>query len=165
MAEETKVLLPEVVSVQPKVMEPIMIQDYEKYVALVNAYLDERHVFEITDDESKKKAKKIRAEINADIEKLKRGRIDGLKWLIGTFEEQVKNFESLLDTRQKAFGVAIKKYEDEQKAAEAAAIGLTGGPVNVSAKTITITVKTTDPKVVEKIKKIALDNNCSIAIK
>lgn len=165
MAEETKVLLPEVVSVQPKVMEPIMIQDYEKYVALVNAYLDERHVFEITDDESKKKAKKIRAEINADIEKLKRGRIDGLKWLIGTFEEQVKNFENLLDTRQKAFGVAIKKYEDEQKAAEAAVIGLTGGPVNVSAKTITITVKTTDPKVVEKIKKIALDNNCSIAIK
>lgn len=165
MAEKELTMLPEVVSVQPKVMEPLVIKNYDEYLALVNQYLDERHVFEIVDDESKKQAKKIRAEINADIEKLKRGRIDGLKWLVGTFEDQIKGFETMLDTRQKAFGAAIKKFEDEQKAAEAAAAGLTGGPVNVSAKTFTLTIKTTDPKVVEKIKKIALDNNCTLSIK
>ena len=72
MAEKELTMLPEVVSVQPKVMEPLVIKNYDEYLALVNQYLDERHVFEIVDDESKKLAKKIRAEINADIEKLKR---------------------------------------------------------------------------------------------
>lgn len=164
--EETIVVetVPEVVDTQEAIKAPVLIDNYAGYMAKIDEFLDNHAVFVIQNDEDKKKAKKVRAEVNAAFESLKRMRIDSVKKYVGTFEEQMKGFEAKVAAREKEFKQAIADY-DASLVVEAQDLGDVAVGLNVKAKTYTITIKTNDPKVVEKLKKIALDANCAIAIK
>lgn len=139
------------------------VKNYDATKAKLEAILADYPVFIINNDEDKKSAKNKRAALNGLLDTVKRTRIDGVKGLVGPLEEEVKSLEKMIDERQKAFGDAVKDYEAAQlqmSAVEGVVI-----PTKSKAKVITLTIKTYDPKVAQKISDLAVKNNCEVSVK
>lgn len=129
---------------------------YEKTVALVNALLAEHPVFDITNDEQKKKAKDLRATFKKCVDSVDRTRIDAIADYTATFTEQCNTIKALLEQRRVEFDTKIKAYEAEQKAV----VG-----TQPAAKKFTATIKFTDEKIKKKLTDFCVKNGCELTIK
>lgn len=130
------------------------IFSYEVLLEGVKNYIASNKVFLIQDKADLKLAKETRAEINKKIKAIDRFRIDSIDDFVCLFASQCKEITSLLNEQQKAFGEAIKTYEEQQKTSTIA-----------KPKVITATVKFYDPKIIEKLQQFATENNCELTIK
>ena len=131
------------------------IGSYEIFLEGVKNYIASNKVFLIQDKADLKLAKETRAEINKKIKAIDRFRIDSIDDFVSLFATQCKTITSLLDEQQKAFGAAIKEYEEQQKA-----VSTLNKP-----KVITATLKFYDEKVLEKLTQFAQENGCELTIK
>lgn len=133
----------------------LQINSYAEFLEGVKNYIASNKVFLIQDKGDLKLAKETRAEINKKIKAIDRFRIDSTEDFVSLFVSQCKTITGLLEEHQKAFGEAIKAYEEQNKAVS----GIT------KPKVITATLKFYDAKVVEKLKKFAEQNGCELTIK
>ena len=131
------------------------INSYENFLEHIKAYIEKNKVFVIQDEADKKLAKKIRADINKKADAMDRFRIDSIDEFVSTFATQCKTIANMLDEHQKAFGAAIKAYEDKQKAVS----------VSNKPKVIIATVKFYDEKIKEKLQQFAKENGCELTFK
>lgn len=145
----------ELETISDKETNVLCVKDYDIQVAKVQKILEQHPVFEITNDDEKKDAKAIRASFNKAIRAIDRRRIDDIAEFTSSFDIQCKAIANMLDERQKAFGEKINAYEAAQKAV----VGET------AVKKITATVKYTDAKITEKLRKFCITNNCELVIK
>ena len=130
------------------------INSYEVFLEGVKNYIASNKVFLIQDKGDLKLAKETRAEINKKIKAIDRFRIDSIDDFVSLFASQCKEVTTLLNEHQKAFGEAIKTYEESQKASTI-----------VKPKVITATLKFYDSKVIEKLQVFAQENGCELTIK
>jgi hypothetical protein len=130
------------------------IGSYELFLESIKNYIDSNKVFLIQDKADLKLAKETRADINKKIKAIDRFRIDSIEDFVSLFAEQCKTITALLNEHQKAFGEAIKTYEEQQKSSTLA-----------KPKVITATVKFYDAKVIEKLQQFAQENGCELTIK
>ena len=86
------------------------VKDFDLIRARLVKYLETNKTFEILNNEDKKKAKEIRADLNAVCNDISRYRIDTEKEIFETFESQCKELEKMLKDRADEFGVEINKY-------------------------------------------------------
>ena len=133
----------------------LCVKDYDIQLAKVQKILEDHPVFEITNDEEKKAAKAIRSSFNKAVKAIDRRRIDDINEFTESFSEQCKSLALLLDERQKEFGEKINAYEEANKVV----VG------DTALKKITATVKYTDPKITEKLRKFCVTNGCELVIK
>lgn len=131
------------------------IFSYESFLEGVKNYISANKVFIIQDKSDLKVAREIRAEINKKIKTIDRFRIDSIDDFVCLFASQCKEITSLLSEHQKAFGEAIKTYEENQKAVSTIA----------KPKVITATLKFYDEKIIEKLEQFASENNCEMTFK
>ena len=131
------------------------INSYEVFLEGVKNYIASNKVFLIQDKGDLKLAKETRAEINKKIKAIDRFRIDSIEDYVSLFASQCKEVTALLNEHQKAFGEAIKTYEDSQKA-----VSTLNKP-----KVITATLKFYDEKVLEKLQAFAEKNGCELTVK
>lgn len=139
------------------------VKDFEGTKTMLENILAKYPVFVISSDDDKKKAKEHRAKLNNLLDQVKRTRIDGIKALTGSLEDEVKSLEKMIDEKQKEFGKVIKEYEDSMLA-QTTIEGVTL-TTKSKAKAITLTIKTYDPKVAQKISDLAVKNNCEVSVK
>ena len=130
------------------------IGSYELFLESIKNYIASNKVFLIQDKADLKLAKETRADINKKIKAIDRFRIDSIEDFVSLFAEQCKTITALLNEHQKAFGEAIKTYEDQQKSSTIA-----------KPKVITATVKFYDAKIIEKLQQFAQENGCELTIK
>lgn len=130
------------------------IGSYELFLESIKNYIASNKVFLIQDKADLKLAKETRADINKKIKAIDRFRIDSIEDFVSLFAEQCKTITALLNEHQKAFGEAIKTYEESQKASTIA-----------KPKVITATVKFYDAKIIEKLQQFAQENGCELTIK
>ena len=130
------------------------IGSYELFLDSIKNYIASNKVFLIQDKGDLKIAKEIRADINKKIKAIDRFRIDSIEDFVSLFAEQCKTITALLNEHQKAFGEAIKTYEESQKSSTIA-----------KPKVITATVKFYDAKIIEKLQQFAQENGCELTIK
>ena len=132
----------------------LVISSYETLLEGVKNYIAANKLFLIQDKSDLKLAKETRAEINKRIKAIDRFRIDSIEDFVSLFAEQCKTITALLNEHQKAFGEAIKTYEESQKASTIA-----------KPKVISATLKFYDTKVIEKLQAFAEKNGCELTIK
>lgn len=156
MAEEKNLF--ELDTVVDKEKGVIAIQGgYEQTLALVNSILNAHPVFEILNDEDKKKAKELRADFNKCVKAVDRRRIDSIEDFTLEFTEQCNAIKGILDARRLEFDEKIKAYEDAQKIVVA--------DNTVATKKYVATIKFTDEKLVKKLTDFCSKNNCELSIK
>lgn len=133
----------------------LVIDSYEAFLEGVKNYIAANKVFLIQDKADLKIAKETRAEINKKIKAIDRFRIDSIEDFVSLFASQCKEVTALLNEHQKAFGEAIKAFEETQKTVSTIA----------KPKVITATLKFYDTKVLDKLKSFAEKNGCELTIK
>ena len=161
MADEEKTLTEDrtefpLLPVLDKVSETFKIKDYDAVLEACNAFIAKTTDGLNLEDLSKEMydcVRNSRKPIRKNIDKIKRVRIDCNKLALDTFNSQAKQLENILqevDLKLKAY---VDKYELEV--------------LNKQPKpaTITLTVKGTDMKKIEKVKEFAVKQGLEVAIK
>ena len=110
-------------------------------------------VVEITDDIVFSSAKKIRTDIRKRKDMITQARIQINALLLGKFNEQLKEIETMLDTADKDLKAKVDKYNLETK-------GKDNKP-----KVITLVCKGYNIKEIEKVKEFALKHGLTAEVK
>jgi len=119
------------------------IQDYEKVINDVQAFIDERKFdnLVITDKSDLTTVRKARAEINKQVDLLKSQKKAITEYLVGTLNNQLGEMVKLLESAS----LSLKTIIDENKE-----------PTLPKEKVITLTVKGTDSEKIAKVQEFAL---------
>ena len=129
------------------------IINFDALLESVKKYISERHIEELTNEAEYKDLKAIRTEIRARKELIKDVRIQANELFFGTFNEQAKTIESLLNEEDEHLRKLKEAWEEENNNKLA------------KPKLIRITVKTYDPEVAKRIKDTAIMCNAEVEVK
>lgn len=122
----------------------------ENYDEIRGAFLelakDPRFDLIVSNDEDLKVIKQFRTEIRKRNDAIKDGRLTINQMYFGTFNNQAKDLEKLLQDYDLKLKEKVEKYNEEFKG-------------QIKAKKFKIIIETTDPRQVEKLKAFCLKNN------
>lgn len=133
-----------------------VIADYERVVELVKNYANEavEATAVIADDIAFATAKKARTDLRKHKDAITQARISINALLLGDFNTQLKNIETILDNADKDIKARVDEYNLAKKGND------TGKP-----KVISLVVKGYDAKAIEKVKAQALKLGLSAEVK
>lgn len=144
----------ELVPVYDKDSGTYVINNFEKCKSVVQAFITECHLdLVITSEEDFKGVKATRTNIRKKKETVATARKQIKEMLVGTFEAQLKEIETMLGEADTKLKVKVDAWEAENKNKAAA------------PKIITLTIKGYDLKKIEKIKESAIKQNLEAVIK
>lgn len=127
--------------------------DYIKSVVADFIEREVNRIETITDEVEFKDVKATRTDIRKKKEAITQARININALLLGEFNEQLKEVESMLDNADKALKAKVDTYNEVVK-------GKDNKP-----KVITLIVKSYDEKAIEKVKACALASGCTAEVK
>lgn len=131
----------------------LAVKNFDETKKQAQLILDTYKVPVIQSEDDFKKAKKIRAAYNHCIKAVNDKRISTIDEFTSDFTAQCKEIADMFKAREQEFKAAITAWDEQHKIV-----------ADKQAK-ITVTIKFYDPKLVEKLKKFALDHNCDFSVK
>ena len=144
-------------------LEPVLDETTNKYVvkafddvkAIVSDFIEREvsKVIVISDDLAFKSVKATRTNIRKKKDAIAQARLHINALLLGDFNAQLKEIESMLDEADKTLKAKVDTYNEEIK-------GKDNKP-----KVITLVVKAFDMKVIDKVKAFAIKNGCTAEVK
>lgn len=131
------------------------VKSFENVKKIVSDFVErETHrVIAIQDDLTLKEVKATRTDIRKKKEMISQARIHINSLLLGEFNSQLKEIETMLDTADKALKEKVDTYNEEVKGKEN------------KPKVTTLIVKGYDVKAIEKVKAYAMKNGLTAEVK
>lgn len=131
------------------------VKNFEDAKAIVVEYLDENvgKLIEKPENYTINDIKAMRTEIRKKKDAITQARINTNALLLGTFNSQLKEIETTLDSADKKLKERVDAYNLMVKGND------------VKPKIITLVVKGYDAKAIEKVRNIALQNGLSAEVK
>lgn len=131
-----------------------VIKDYDKHLQAVKNYIANMLAdSNIVDDATAKDVRSRRTEIRTKKKLITDTRIRISREILGTFEEQLKAFETILDKADKELKVEVDAWAVVKKGESA------------KTKTITLVVKGIDEKKINQVREYALKRGLTAEIK
>lgn len=134
----------------------VVVGGRENAIQSVNNFLAQYPIFEILNDNDKKRAKEIRTGLNKCIDSIDRRRIDSVLDFTYQFQTECNELKDLFVERKNEFDKRIKDYEQSQKVVVA---------TNNAVKKYTAVIKFTDEKLIKKLTDFCTKNGCELSFK
>ena len=132
------------------------IKDYDTVKEAIDDYVAlKTEGVVINDDIDFKNVKADRMEIRKRLKTIKDARLTITKLYMGTFDEQMKALEKVLNDADKELKALVDGYDEQRK----------GGNVVEAPKVITLTIKGYDLKAIEKLRDAAIKAKLEAVIK
>lgn len=132
-----------------------VVKSFDNVKTIVNEFIEREvnRVSVISDDLTFKDVKATRTDIRKKKDAITQARLHINALLLGEFNTQLKEIETMLDEADKQLKAKVDVYNEQVK-------GKDNKP-----KVITLVVKGFDGKAIEKIKTFALKNGCTAEVK
>jgi len=124
----------------------LAVKNFDKVKSTALKILELNPVFEVLNDDDKKRAKNVRTAFNNAVKAINRRRIDDVAEFTATFVNQCDELVKMFEERSKQFGEKIKAYENAQP----------------KPTKFEVTIKSYDPKVIEEARAWAIAHNCEV---
>lgn len=153
MLEEEKTF--ELVPVLDKETGKYVVQDFDEVKKIVQDFTEREvgRVVTISDDLDLKTVKGTRTDIRKKKDAITQARLHINALLLGDFNSQLKEIETMLDEADKTLKGKVDAYNEEVKGKD------------IKPKVVTLVVKSYDPKTIDKVREFALKHGCLAEVK